>query len=306
LVHLQVHRICPAHRRSLRIVAEDGTAWRFCLQCAKLHTLDEFSGDRRSCQSSLLLRRQRKRERQLAEQEDREDSLKLRKRSSSSKKAAAAGTGTGSLPIEAPPSDASDATPVGQQTHGCGSGWEAVHGQMMHDSTSQEQLAVLLDNGLSAASSGAYWQPSPLQQPLTLRSGSFNQPPQEQQLLRPGRQAAAGVAQQQQQQQQQQAVVVVTQVPQKSPFEWQEDSAAPRNPGQQAQPYSAAQPRSVSRMSVPTPALPSPGYSGQQLSHQWRMPLLQPSSVPPAPSAHLAEEAIQLLERGASMYTGVR
>ncbi len=33
--------------------------WRCCLQCTKLHTLDEFSGDRRSCQASLLARRQR-------------------------------------------------------------------------------------------------------------------------------------------------------------------------------------------------------------------------------------------------------
>jgi hypothetical protein len=84
-----MHRICPEHRRSLSIEVEGGTCWRFCLQCARLHTTEQFSGDRRSCQESLLLRRQRKRERQLAEREDREECQRLSKRASAKRTAAA-------------------------------------------------------------------------------------------------------------------------------------------------------------------------------------------------------------------------
>ena len=92
-----MHRICPEHRRSLHIVAEDGVVWRFCLQCAKLHTIDEFSGDRRSCQASLLLRRQRKRDRQLAELEDHEEALRPSKHPSSHTAATTTSSGQASL-----------------------------------------------------------------------------------------------------------------------------------------------------------------------------------------------------------------
>ena len=54
--------------------------WRFCLQCARLHTIDEFSGDRRSCQASLLQRRQRKRQRAQASGDDRTGSARPGKR----------------------------------------------------------------------------------------------------------------------------------------------------------------------------------------------------------------------------------
>jgi hypothetical protein len=167
----QTHRICPEHRKLLRIEAEDGTAWRFCLQCAKLHTIDQFGGDRRSCQASLLARRQRKRERQRAEQEDREDSLRYSRRCASHRLAAAASASqmSGRCMERGGSSELSGGTPTAARQP---SPWEWPHSQAGSQRCSASGLGGAPQPG--RLESCASWRSSgtPAWRPATPEDGS--------------------------------------------------------------------------------------------------------------------------------------
>ena len=238
--HLQVHRICPEHRRLLRIVAEDGSLWRFCLQCAKLHTIDEFSGDRRSCQASLLLRRQRKRDRQLAELEDheealrpskrgsgkeeREDSQRASKRASSHKSAAAEGSGSASQQSarQEEPTRGSENSGVPPREPQAGAWWEVEQSQLVCSAgpqSMQQQLSMVLSGTpslLSAGSSAGYWHPAVSPQYQTPRHfESHLRMHQQQQTQQQQQQVVEGSPQQ--------PIIVLLQMHQASPppAEWQ-------------------------------------------------------------------------------------
>lgn len=51
--YYQRHRVCLFHAKA-DVVHVDKTAYRFCQQCAKLHELDCFDGQKKSCRKMLL------------------------------------------------------------------------------------------------------------------------------------------------------------------------------------------------------------------------------------------------------------
>lgn len=45
-------KLCPEHQRALSVECE-GRLMRFCQQCTRLHTMDRYDGDKRSCRERL-------------------------------------------------------------------------------------------------------------------------------------------------------------------------------------------------------------------------------------------------------------
>lgn len=56
------HKICEDHSKA-PFVLTSGLAQRFCLQCSRLHTLEQFDDNKRSCRSRLAGHNERRRSR---------------------------------------------------------------------------------------------------------------------------------------------------------------------------------------------------------------------------------------------------
>jgi len=58
-------KLCPEHQRALSVECE-GRLMRFCQQCTRLHTMDRYDGDKRSCRERLERHKRRRLRKSLA------------------------------------------------------------------------------------------------------------------------------------------------------------------------------------------------------------------------------------------------
>uniref|UniRef100_A0A061RJQ3 Squamosa promoter binding protein-like 7 n=1 Tax=Tetraselmis sp. GSL018 TaxID=582737 RepID=A0A061RJQ3_9CHLO len=57
-------KVCIEHRQATKVFL-DGSFQRYCQQCNKFHSLEQFEGDNRGCRSKLAKHNQRQRQRRM-------------------------------------------------------------------------------------------------------------------------------------------------------------------------------------------------------------------------------------------------